>query len=259
MSAVEIAHRVREAGRKRSPVAGCRAGRATQQAPLMPALPGLRERLLRAPSATRQAIAASADAFAAAVSKRWAEVARRLLRPAFPGFDLDARPAHRQVVAGGTSAFASTSATGSSAASATSSTCGNWAACSSCRCWRPMPCSTAIRRLGRAVHAAIDSWYEHNPPFGGVHWAELLNVAIRAINLLVAVSIMRRAPARTKRSRACVRCWPPMPSLLSLFPSLHSSANNHLVAERAAEYLIARCAARPADVGPRAGAWPATA
>jgi hypothetical protein len=88
------------------------------------------------------------------------------------------------------------------------------------------------------VRAAIDSWYEHNPPFGGVHWAELLNVAIRAINLLVAVSMIGETlpPETLGRVHAMLAAHA---RLLSLFPSLHSSANNHLVAERAAEYLIA--------------------
>lgn len=89
-----------------------------------------------------------------------------------------------------------------------------------------------------AVQAALDSWYEHNPPFKGVHWAELLNVAIRAINMLVTLSICgdRLPPKTVGRVRAMLAAHA---RLLSLFPSLHSSANNHLVAECAAEYLIA--------------------
>lgn len=89
-----------------------------------------------------------------------------------------------------------------------------------------------------AVVAALDSWYEHNPPFRGVHWAELLNVAIRAINILVTLSICgdQLPPGTLGRARAMLAAHA---RLLALFPSLHSSANNHLVAECAAEYLIA--------------------
>lgn len=88
------------------------------------------------------------------------------------------------------------------------------------------------------VAAGIDSWHRHNPPFEGVHWAELLNVAIRAINVLLAVCLCgAHLPAATvQRARALLAAHA---RLLALFPSRHSSANNHLVAELSAEYLIA--------------------
>ncbi|GCL65109.1 hypothetical protein AQPW35_41900 [Rubrivivax pictus] len=99
-----------------------------------------------------------------------------------------------------------------------------------------------------AVGSAIDSWYENNPPFRGIHWAELLNVAIRAINLLVALSLCgdRLRPATLGRARAMLAAHA---RLLALFPSLHSSANNHLVAECAAEYLIAVAVPELPDAG----------
>lgn len=89
-----------------------------------------------------------------------------------------------------------------------------------------------------AVQAAIDSFHRYNPPFRGVHWAELLNVAIRAINVLLALSFCGRqlTEASIQRARALLAAHA---RLLALFPSLHSSANNHLIAERAAEYLLA--------------------
>lgn len=90
----------------------------------------------------------------------------------------------------------------------------------------------------RAMVAALDSWYKHNPPYEGVHWAELLNVAIRGINILLALTLAgERMPLPTvARARSLLSAHA---HLLSRFPSLHSSANNHLVAEAAAEYLIA--------------------
>lgn len=89
-----------------------------------------------------------------------------------------------------------------------------------------------------AVQAAIDSWHRHNPPFRGVHWAELLNVAIRAISVLLAMTFCgEQLPAATiQRARTLLAAHA---RLLALFPSLHSSANNHLIAESAAEYLLA--------------------
>lgn len=89
-----------------------------------------------------------------------------------------------------------------------------------------------------AVEAALESWYRHNPPFQGVHWAELLNVAIRAISVLVALSWCGSAlsEATVQRTRALLAAHA---RLLALFPSRYSSANNHWVAELAAEYLLA--------------------
>lgn len=88
-----------------------------------------------------------------------------------------------------------------------------------------------------AVSRAIDSWHTHNPPFQGVHWAELLNVALRAISVLLALTLCGASlpSATVQRAREMLAAHA---RLLALFPSLYSSANNHLVAERAAEYLI---------------------
>lgn len=88
-----------------------------------------------------------------------------------------------------------------------------------------------------AVEAALTSWHRHNPPYQGVHWAELLNVAIRAISVLATLSLvgdrLQPATVAAARSLLAAHAW-----LLARFPSRHSSANNHLVAELAAEYLI---------------------
>lgn len=239
MSAMEIVHRVREAGRKRSTRRRLQGWARYTQAPAeCPVLPGLRDRILHAAPATRQVLAASADALRAGhfevLGLKWPEGSFDLGFPAsiwtldprtgksWPGpqhycFDIGYRLEQgigdvKYVWELGRLQFlpvlAADALLNGNAASA------------------------------RAVCAAIDSWYEHNPPFGGVHWAELLNVAIRAINLLMAVSIIGETlpPATIGRARAILAAHA---QLLSLFPSLHSSANNHLVAERAAEYLIA--------------------
>jgi hypothetical protein len=90
-----------------------------------------------------------------------------------------------------------------------------------------------------AVEAAISSWHAANPPFGGVSWASGIEVALRAISLVLVVEIVGThlaADVRTKviQILAASAFW------LARFPSRFSSANNHLVAELAGEYLIAR-------------------
>lgn len=88
------------------------------------------------------------------------------------------------------------------------------------------------------TEAAIDSWYEANPPFGGIGWASGIEVGLRAISLVLVVSFCGDfLPAATlRRIGAILRAssyW------LDRFPSLYSSANNHLMAELAGRYLIA--------------------
>ena len=87
------------------------------------------------------------------------------------------------------------------------------------------------------IEAILESWVAANPPFRGLAWSELLNVAIRAISLLIVASLCGDAlSSKAKRTIAMAieahRFW------LHRFPSLHSSANNHLVAELAALFLI---------------------
>ncbi|MET3577303.1 hypothetical protein ABID19_000318 [Mesorhizobium robiniae] len=88
-----------------------------------------------------------------------------------------------------------------------------------------------------AIEAAIDSWHSTNPPFRGVGWASGIEVALRAISLIVTMDLVGdRLGAATRQQvgeiLAASAYWLPR------FPSRFSSANNHLVAELAGEYLI---------------------
>jgi uncharacterized heparinase superfamily protein len=90
----------------------------------------------------------------------------------------------------------------------------------------------------RAIEAAIASWHEANPPFRGVGWSSGIEVALRAISLIFACSLVgdrlvAETVGRTREILAASAFW------LRRFPSRFSSANNHLVAELAGEYLIA--------------------
>lgn len=89
-----------------------------------------------------------------------------------------------------------------------------------------------------AIDAAIASWHQSNPPFRGLGWSSGIEVALRAISLILACSLVgdRLAPETVNRVRAILAAssfW------LGRFPSRFSSANNHLVAELTGEYLIA--------------------
>ncbi|PTE11731.1 heparinase II/III family protein [Mesorhizobium helmanticense] len=88
-----------------------------------------------------------------------------------------------------------------------------------------------------AIEAAIDSWHSANPPFRGIGWASGIEVALRAISLIVTLDLVGDRLGAATRQRvgeilAASAYWLPR------FPSRFSSANNHLVAELAGQYLI---------------------
>lgn len=108
---------------------------------------------------------------------------------------------------------------------------------------------TDDNRACRAIEAAINSWHSANPPFRGVSWASGIEVALRAISLIVTLdlageSLVEESRGRVAQILAASAYW------LKRFPSAFSSANNHLVAELAGEYLIALAFGEKAD-GPR--------
>ncbi|MDW6022416.1 heparinase II/III-family protein [Mesorhizobium sp. BAC0120] len=100
-----------------------------------------------------------------------------------------------------------------------------------------------------AIEAAIGSWHSANPPFRGVCWASGIEVALRAISLIVTLDLAGKSLSPDTRRQAgetlaASAYW------LARFPSAFSSANNHLVAELAGEYLIGLAFGAKAD-GPR--------
>ncbi|MEZ5875705.1 MAG: alginate lyase family protein [Hyphomicrobiales bacterium] len=83
-----------------------------------------------------------------------------------------------------------------------------------------------------------ESWIDANPPFRGVNWASGIELALRVVSLLVVLGLVgadRASPAQRRKIRACLAAhayW------LARYPSRHSSANNHLIAEAGALFLL---------------------
>jgi len=87
------------------------------------------------------------------------------------------------------------------------------------------------------IENMVSSWHGANPPFRGVGWASGIEVALRAISLVVTASLLgQRLSGKVQEQigqiLAASRFW------LRRFPSLYSSANNHRIAELAGLYLI---------------------
>jgi len=86
--------------------------------------------------------------------------------------------------------------------------------------------------------ASMESWIDANPPFLGVNWLSGIELACRATSLVLAVSLLgpETVPAAlSDKLRAALNAhavW------LYRYPSLYSSANNHLIAEAAALYIL---------------------
>lgn len=100
-------------------------------------------------------------------------------------------------------------------------------------------CLDGDQRAADAIAAAIGSWHAANPPFRGLGWAAGIEVALRAISLILTLDLAGDrlpAPARQQAAQilAASAFWLPR------FPSKFSSANNHRIAELAGECLLAR-------------------
>jgi hypothetical protein len=80
------------------------------------------------------------------------------------------------------------------------------------------------------------SWYLANPPFFGVAWLSGINLALRIISLIVTTSLIDvQQPDDRVKLRTLLNAhgyW------LARYPSLHSSANNHLIAESACLFIL---------------------
>lgn len=237
MEPAEVLHRLGEAARKRASK-GRHEGWARYPAPeTLPTLPGLRHRLAGADPAARAAIAAAAAATLAgrfsALGRDWPARDAAELFPAslwrfdpvttgaWPGpeayaLDIDFRHDGSR----GDVKYV-------------------WEI-NRLQFLVPLAAEVLLaddaRALG-AIETALASWHAANPPFRGVGWASGIEVALRAISLLVVASLAgeRLSPLAQRQLGeilAASRFWLPR------FPSRFSSANNHLVAELAGAYLI---------------------
>ncbi|MDC9826311.1 alginate lyase family protein [Devosia sp. ZB163] len=88
-----------------------------------------------------------------------------------------------------------------------------------------------------AIETAVASWHAANPPFRGLGWNSGIELALRAISLLIVVSLVGDRLSSDCRSQIgsilhATAVW------LTRYPSRFSSANNHLIAELAGEFLI---------------------
>jgi hypothetical protein len=86
----------------------------------------------------------------------------------------------------------------------------------------------------------LESWLAANPPYQGINWSSGIELALRVVSLLVVSSLIgQRAfgeafQHRLHQTLAAHGFW------LHRYPSRFSSANNHLITEGGALYLLGR-------------------
>lgn len=84
----------------------------------------------------------------------------------------------------------------------------------------------------------LEQWLDDNPPYLGLGYACGIELASRVISILVVVTYLG---ADTFSNALTVKIWKALCAhgrFIARFPSLYSSANNHLVAESAALFVL---------------------
>ena len=89
------------------------------------------------------------------------------------------------------------------------------------------------RKEFELVVGFIRSWMEGNHPFRGLNWSSGIELALRVISVALCLSIIGVERLDEESRLAILRFLSAHVYWLKRFPSLHSSANNHRVAELA--------------------------
>ena len=96
-----------------------------------------------------------------------------------------------------------------------------------------MPRSLADREEFELVVALVRSWMDGNPPFRGLNWSSGIELALRVISVALALSMIGVERLDEESRRSILKFFSAHVYWLKRFPSLHSSANNHRIAELA--------------------------
>lgn len=79
--------------------------------------------------------------------------------------------------------------------------------------------------------AWVRSWMAANPPWRGVHWTSGIEIALRIVSVTLLIASKGDTATKAEDRSDLLRFLYAHAAWLARFPSLHSSANNHRVAE----------------------------
>jgi hypothetical protein len=85
--------------------------------------------------------------------------------------------------------------------------------------------------LARFCVDEILSWIDANPPYCGINWSSGIELALRALSILLVLSIIDRSVLTDAELHRIARSLAEHGYWLARYPSCYSSANNHLLAE----------------------------
>lgn len=91
---------------------------------------------------------------------------------------------------------------------------------------------------GRHCAGEIESWIDANPPFNGINWLSGIELALRTIGLIVILTLVGEDAFSPDQKRKLLGAFAAHGYWLRRYPSHFSSANNHLIAEATALYLL---------------------
>lgn len=84
---------------------------------------------------------------------------------------------------------------------------------------------------GESARAILASFIAENPPYGGVHWFSGIEMALRLVGLALVAAAAGPEGLPPGERAAFRRLVAAHARAIAAFPSLHSSANNHRIAE----------------------------
>ena len=100
----------------------------------------------------------------------------------------------------------------------------------------PLAAYAALLATGRSLSLVVGlvrSWMEGNPPFRGLNWSSGIELALRVISVALCLSMIGVERLDEESRQAILQIFFAHVYWLKRFPSLHSSANNHRIAELA--------------------------
>lgn len=88
----------------------------------------------------------------------------------------------------------------------------------------------------------IESWIDNNPPYKGINWASGIELACRVVSILVVISLTSNRLIAPQQKNKIHKTLAFHGYWLMRYPSCFSSANNHLITEAGALYLLSKLA-----------------
>ncbi|MCC0060582.1 MAG: alginate lyase family protein [Rhodobiaceae bacterium] len=98
--------------------------------------------------------------------------------------------------------------------------------------------ATGEKALATFCLEEIESWIDANPPFDGINWTSGIELALRAISIMFVLGAIGEDNICDAMRAKISRCLAAHAYWLACYPSRFSSANNHLIAEAAALFLL---------------------